>query len=69
MHIILSSGDAAAAAAIRAGRGERYALAGSKGLPATHLFIYPPRDGVGLNVVRSLLEAAVDHMSSPSGRA
>ena len=61
MHMILSPSDAAAA--MRAGWGERHALAGSLGLPATYLFVYPPRDEVELEVVRALLDAAIGHMS------
>ena len=62
MHMIFSRSDARAV--IESGWGERHPLAGVMlDLPATYLFIYPPRDEDELEITGRLLDAAIAHMT------
>ncbi|ETT35891.1 hypothetical protein C162_29114 [Paenibacillus sp. FSL R7-269] len=62
MHMVFSPSDASEV--ITKGWGERHSLSGSPilGLPDTYLMIYAPRNAAEVDIVRRLVDGAVQHV-------
>ncbi|WP_390925008.1 hypothetical protein [Paenibacillus xylanexedens] len=62
MHMVFSPTDSSEV--IRKGWGERHSLSGSPilGLPDTYLLIYAPRNAAEVDIVRRLVDGAVQHV-------